>query len=83
MVGAQDPVLRPLSEALEGAVQAEIGRRDAAIAAWNRALAARPQEASWHYALAGPYLGGGGMGVGAPPPVPCPQAASVLASCMR
>jgi len=65
-VGAQDPVLRPLTEALEGAIQTEIGRRDAAIAAWNRALAARPQEASWHYALAGLYLEGGELDVALP-----------------
>jgi superkiller protein 3 len=58
-IGAQDPVLRPLAEALTAGIQAASGRRELAIAAWNRSLGARPQEPAWQHALAALYLEGG------------------------
>jgi tetratricopeptide (TPR) repeat protein len=56
--GAFDPIVRPLADALAGRLYASRGDRRAAIASWNRALGARPQEPGWHYALAELYLEG-------------------------
>lgn len=65
-VGAQDPVLRPLSEAMQADLRAELGDGEAAIEAWNRALGARPGEAGWHHALAVQYLEQGALDAGLP-----------------
>jgi tetratricopeptide (TPR) repeat protein len=65
-IGAQDPVIRPWADALAGKFYEAVGDRGAAVAAWNRALGARPQEAGWHHSLASLYLAGGSLDVALP-----------------
>lgn len=53
---ASNPVLMPIAQYLAGRAFLTGGMKDKAIAQFNKALAAWPNEPSWHYRLAQEYL---------------------------